>query len=258
MGIDFDRWAGAYDDTRGASASVLRPLLDALGAPAGRALLDVGGGTGNFAAALRGAGFGIVLCDVSAAMARRAADKGLAAVAAAAQALPFADASFDCAVSVNVVRHLPDRAAAFREARRVLRAGPFVVKVSTAETLRGNWLIEYFPRLLEHQPAYEPEEELEAELRGAGFGRVEVSRFVYEDPDDGSFQALKRFPERLLDDDAALNTAVLKRLPERELRAGMAQLRRDHASGVLPAVIARYEAAGRGHGDGSVFRATPG
>jgi SAM-dependent methyltransferase len=255
VGIDFDRWAGTYDGTRGASASVLRPLLDALAPAAGRRLLDVGGGTGNFAAGLRDAGFRVVLCDVSPAMARRAAAQGLDPNVADAQTLPFGDRSFDCAVSVNVVRHVPDHAAAFGEVRRVLRGGPFVVKVSTEQTQRGDWLVEYFPHLLEHQPRYQPEEEIADELRAAGFARVDVSRFVYEDADDGSFQALKRFPDRLLDDEAALNTAVLKRLPEQELRMGMAQLRHDRASGVLPAVIARYEALARDCGDGSIFRA---
>jgi demethylmenaquinone methyltransferase/2-methoxy-6-polyprenyl-1,4-benzoquinol methylase len=255
VAIDFDRWAQTYDGTRAASASVLRPLLAALGPPAGRTLLDIGGGTGNFAGALRDAGFRTLLCDLSPEMTRRAAAKGIVALAADAQRLPFADGSQDCAVSVNVMRHVPDRVAAFREARRVLRDGPLVVKVSTAETQRGDWLREYFPHLLEHQPPYQPEAQLASELRDAGFARVEVSRFVYEDADDGSFQALKRFPDRLLGDEAALNTAVFKRLPERELRAGLAQLRRDRASGVLPAVIARYEGTAREFGDGSIFRA---
>ena len=34
--IDYDAWAKTYDDTRGASPSVLRALLEAVG-PAGRA-----------------------------------------------------------------------------------------------------------------------------------------------------------------------------------------------------------------------------
>ena len=56
--IDYDRWANAYDTTRGVSPSVLRPLREALGPPAGRSLLDIGGGTGNVALPLAHAGFG--------------------------------------------------------------------------------------------------------------------------------------------------------------------------------------------------------
>jgi ubiquinone/menaquinone biosynthesis C-methylase UbiE len=97
--IDFDRWARTYDGTRGASPSVLRPLLEALGAPDGRKLIDLGGGTGNFAAPLVAAGFAVTVSDLSPAMAERARAKiAGSAVAADAQALPFRDAAFDCAV----------------------------------------------------------------------------------------------------------------------------------------------------------------
>src|SRR4029077_4224761 len=52
---DYSNQARTYDDTRTASASVLAALRDAIGvhppAPGAR-LLDVGGGTGNYAAAL--------------------------------------------------------------------------------------------------------------------------------------------------------------------------------------------------------------
>ena len=251
--IDFDRWAGTYDRTRGVSVSVLRPVLDALGPADGRALLDIGGGTGNFAAAFIDAGFRTTLCDVSPAMAARAGAKDIAAAAASAEHLPFRDAAFDCAVSINVVRHLRDRVAAYREARRVLRGGPLVIKVSTEETQRGDWVVEYLPSLLARQPRYQPEAEVVDELGRAGFGPVEVRRFVYEDSDDGSFQALKRFPDRLLDDAAARNTAVLQRLPEAELTAAFERMRRERATGALAAVIAQYAGAARTYGDGSIF-----
>ena len=130
-----------------------------------------------------------------------------------AQQLPFRSGTFDCAVSINVIRHVGDRAAAFREARRVVRGGPFVVKVSTAETLRGDWVLEYFPDLLSVQPPYQREDLIVDELRRSGFAEFEVRRFVYEDALDGSFQALKRFPDRILDGDAARNTAVFHGCP---------------------------------------------
>jgi demethylmenaquinone methyltransferase/2-methoxy-6-polyprenyl-1,4-benzoquinol methylase len=258
MAIDFDAWATTYDDTRAASPSVLRPVLDALGAPAGRALLDIGGGTGNFAAPLEAAGFAVTLCDLAPAMARRAGSKLPRALAADARRLPFRDAAIDCAVSVNVLRHIPDRVAAMREALRVLRAGPLVVKVSTAETLRGEWLHEYIPRLVEHQPAYQPESEIVAELRAAGFARVDVRRFIYTDVVDGSFQAIKHDPRALLDDATVMNTAVLQRVPPDELRAGLDAIRADVASGRVATVIARYEPLRREYGDGSIFVAWPG
>jgi ubiquinone/menaquinone biosynthesis C-methylase UbiE len=258
-GIDYDAWARTYDDTRGASPSVLRPLLEALGSPDGRSLLDIGGGTGNFARALADAGFRVALCDYSPEMARRAAAKlGDSPVAVAdAPHLPYRDASFDCALSVNVLGHVPDWKRMLREARRIIRGGPYVMKASTQETLTANWVVEYLPGIREHAPLhhYQPESVIIEALSEAGFSKVEFTRVHYTEMVDGSIQALKHYPEVFLDDDRILNTATLKRLPTAERDAGLAALRRDQASGRLREVIARYEPLVRQYGDGSVFAA---
>lgn len=54
---DYSVQARTYDRTRSASPSVLGPLRAALAPDPGSRLLDVGGGTGNYAAALRDDGF---------------------------------------------------------------------------------------------------------------------------------------------------------------------------------------------------------
>jgi ubiquinone/menaquinone biosynthesis C-methylase UbiE len=255
--IDYDAWAQTYDDTRGASPSVLRALLEALGQADGRSLLDIGGGTGNFARELAEEGFRVGLCDYSPEMARRALAKlGSAPVAVADAAhLPFDEGSFDCAISVNVLGHVADWHSMLAEARRVIRGGPYVMKASTRETLEANWVVEYLPGIRDHAPVhhYQPESVIIDALREAGFSRVEVSRVHYDEMVDGSIQALKHFPEVFLDDERILNTATLKRLPAKELEAGLAALRGDHASGRLTEVIARYEPLVREYGDGSVF-----
>ena len=259
--IDYDAWAKTYDDTRGASPSVLRPLLEALGSAAGRSLLDIGGGTGNFAKVLEQEGFHVSLCDYSPEMARRASAKLRSARVALADAphLPFVDGSFDCAISVNVLGHVEDWRLMLAEARRVIRGGPYVMKASTRETLEANWVVEFLPGIRDHAPLhhYQPESVIIEALREAGFSRVKLSRVHYDEMVDGSIQALKHFPEVFLDDERILNTATLKRLPAAERDAGLASLRRDHASGRLRQVIARYQPLVRNYGDGSVFAAWP-
>lgn len=259
--IDYDAWAKTYDDTRGPSPSVLRPLLDALGPPEGRSLLDIGGGTGNFARALANAGFRVSLCDYSPEMARRAAAKlGVAPVAVGdAPHLPFIDRAFDCAISVNVLGHVDEWKAMLREARRIIRRGPYVMKASTRETLTANWVVEYLPGIRDHAPLhhYQPEGVIVEALREAGFSKVDLSRLHYTEMVDGTIQALKHHPDVFLDDARVLNTATLKRLPAAERDAGLAAIRRDHASGRLKEVIARYEPLVREYGDGSVFAAWP-
>jgi ubiquinone/menaquinone biosynthesis C-methylase UbiE len=89
-------------------------------------LLDVGCGTGAYAAALAALGWEYTGIDASEDMLRRARTKGATVIRADATSLPFEDASFDAAVSVCTNTDLDDLAAAVREVARVLRPGaPF-------------------------------------------------------------------------------------------------------------------------------------
>src|SRR4029453_2980759 len=136
-------WAKKYDNTRGASPSVLRPLREALGPPNGRSLLDVGGGTGNYSVALLDAGFRVNHCDPSVGMVQRAASKMGPTVVADGQHLPFRENAFDCAVAIKVMNHVPVWPRFFAEALRILRRGPLVLVHATRETMRANWITPY-------------------------------------------------------------------------------------------------------------------
>jgi SAM-dependent methyltransferase len=101
-------------------------LLRLLGAGSGR-LLDVGCGTGVYAAGLADRGWEVTGVDVSEDMLRRARDRGIDVMRADVTALPFDDASFDAAVSLFTHTDFEDFPAAVRETARVLRpGGPFV------------------------------------------------------------------------------------------------------------------------------------
>ena len=252
MSIDYDGWAQRYDETRGVSPSVLRPLLDALGPAKGRSLLDIGGGTGNYSVALSKAGFNVVHCDPSPGMAARAVSKGIEATVGDGQRLSFRNRSFDCAVAVKVLNHVADRVAFAREARRVVRRGPVVLVHATRESIEGNWICHYLP-VLRGQERFEPEAATVEALRAAGFAGVQVTHIRYTDMADGSAQALKRFPEAFLTDERIMNTSLLSRLPDDVRREALVTIRRDYASGRLQEVIAQYEPLSAKHGDGTMF-----
>jgi SAM-dependent methyltransferase len=103
-----------------------RALAGLLGEGTG-SLIDVGCGTGSYAAGFAELGWDYTGVDVSEDMLRRAQAKGVRAVRADATALPFEDASFDAAVSVFTHTDADDFAGVVREVVRVLRpGGPFV------------------------------------------------------------------------------------------------------------------------------------
>jgi SAM-dependent methyltransferase len=101
-------------------------LVELLGDGDG-ALVDIGCGTGSYAAGLGELGWTVTGVDVSEDMLRRAREKGVEAIRADATTLPFENASFDAAVSVFTHTDVDDFSGVVREVARVLRPGaPFV------------------------------------------------------------------------------------------------------------------------------------
>jgi SAM-dependent methyltransferase len=112
-----------------------RPVFDIVGwvlglaglAP-GQRVLDAGCGNGAYLRALRGRPVRAAGCDLSPGMLSAAGHPVL--VNADVAALPFRDRAFDVVLAAHMLYHVPDRAAAVRELRRVLAAGGTCVAVT--------------------------------------------------------------------------------------------------------------------------------
>jgi len=135
VGDVFERVAQRYDIMNdlmsfGTHRLFKRMTIELSGVRAGQRVLDLAGGTGDLSALFApvvGAEGKVVLADINPAMMRvgrdRLLDQGLAQVVfcqTAAEQLPFADASFDCAVIGFGLRNFTDKDAALRELHRVL------------------------------------------------------------------------------------------------------------------------------------------
>jgi SAM-dependent methyltransferase len=98
--------------------------------PAGRTVLDVGGGPGYFAAAFAGAGLqyiGVEPDPTEMHAGPAVTDGQTTYVRASGMALPFADASVDICLSSNVAEHVPQPWRLGREMLRVTRPGGLAV-----------------------------------------------------------------------------------------------------------------------------------
>jgi SAM-dependent methyltransferase len=152
-------------------------------------------------------------------------------VLAAAERLPFVDGSFDVAMALHTVHHWNDVAAGLCELRRVARR--VVVLAGDAHVIDRLWLTaEYFPGMV-FGARREVHPTAIAERLG---GRTEIRPLhVPAGCLDGFTEAFLARPEAYLDPCVRRNMSTFRLLPEEQVAAGVAHLRRDLASGVWDA-----------------------
>ncbi|HXG02309.1 MAG TPA: methyltransferase domain-containing protein [Candidatus Binatia bacterium] len=189
----FDCWADRYDEGRiGPWFRYTQDLaLDALDPRPESHVLDVGCGTGSAVLRLASLAPDIRVCgiDISARMIARARGKVPPAIAdrvefrrAAADAIPYADHTFDRLLCTNSFHHYPDPDRALGEMLRVLVPGGRLVILENAPDL--SWYTWAWDRLLriteKGHVRYYPSAELGALIRRAGFVGVELVHLANE------------------------------------------------------------------------------
>ena len=165
-------------------------VADALGDA--RTVLNVGAGTGSYEPVDRD----VTAVEPSATM-RAQRPAGLpAAIDATAEALPFADASFDAAMATYSVHQWSDWAAGLREMRRVT-TGPIVILTGDPVRVEQFWLARYAPTVLAHEARrYPPPQAMAAALGGTS---TVTQVPIPLDCTDGFIEAYYGRPEMLLD-----------------------------------------------------------
>src|SRR5699024_8488166 len=154
-----EKWSISFDDrcTSFVRDRFLR-VLDSVRVPGeslpfGR-VLELGAGTGFFSLNLKVAGLveEVHVSDLSPGMVEAAKQNAerlgltIGGDVADAEALPFADDSFDLVVGHAVIHHVPDVEAALREVLRVLRPGGRFV-IAGEPTRIGHWYARHLGRI---------------------------------------------------------------------------------------------------------------
>lgn len=229
--IEYDQIAEAYARHRGIHPGVLAALC-AAATPSSR-VLEVGCGTGNYIAALQAeVGCRCWGVDPSAEMLAQARARGVPVhwIQGRGEQLDLDPASFDLLFSVDVIHHVSDHAAYYREACRVLAPGG---RICTATD--SAWIIRhrqplstYFPETVPRELARYPRiATLRAHMASAGLYDVDerMVEYSYLLHDVGAYRA-RTF-------------SALHLISEEAFQRGLARMERDLAQGPI-ACTPRY------------------
>jgi len=170
-----DRYEQWFVDNPLAYVSELRAVRELL--PAGGTGIEIGIGTGRFAAPL-GIKKGV---EPSQAMAELARKKGIEVVPGVAERLPFKDGEFDFCLMVTTVCFLDDMDLAFREAHRVLKpVGAFVIGFVDRDSPLGQEYLKRKDRSAFYKEAtFYSVSEIVEHLERAGFGGFEFRQTLF-------------------------------------------------------------------------------
>jgi SAM-dependent methyltransferase len=209
---DYGRIGPGYASIRQPDPRIEAIVWDALGDA--RTVLNVGAGAGSYEPRDRD----VTAVEPSASMRAERGPDRVPAIDATAEALPFADDSFDAAMASVTIHQWPQLERGLAEMRRVSR-GPVVILTFAPQVPEPWWQPVYVPELYEVEAQRMPD--LDRVARALG-GHVEVDTVpIPADCIDGFGQAFFARPERTL---------------EPEVRRAMSAW-----SFLTPEVVSRYE-----------------
>lgn len=222
MTTRYDEIGLTYAQLRQPDQRIADLILEALGDA--RRVVNVGAGAGSYEPADRL----VVAVEPSATMINQRPEGAAPVVQGVAEALPFADKSFDAAMAVLTIHHWHDQPLGLREMRRVA-TGPIVI-LTYDPAFRGFWLTDYLPELIALDDAQMPPLSMYEDV----LGPVTISEVpIPHDCTDGFLCAYWRRPEAYLD--PRVRAAMSSFAAIGDVSPALARIARDLASGAWQA-----------------------
>jgi ubiquinone/menaquinone biosynthesis C-methylase UbiE len=194
-----------YANTRQTDKRIAAVLIECLALSGRSQVIDIGAGTGNYARVIAELGHFVTAVEPSATMISKAYSHGnIVWKQSSAEAIPFADATFDAAYCTLSMHHFANLQQSLAEIFRVLKPGGRWVSF-TADPRRladGFWMPQYFGPLYDKvREVFPSSEELADDIRKASRSdRVEMRSFpLPHDLEDRFFCSAWRYPEKYLD-----------------------------------------------------------
>jgi len=249
--VDYDKVSHVYNNSRVAHAETIEKIIRLLQISSDSIVLDMGCGTGNYAAAIRQVAASVIGIDASMGMLKRARAKfsNLSLVHGDITSLPFSSEIFDGALAIQVLHHIKGKELFVREAYRVLRKGAcLAIDSCSHQQLRTFWLYHYFPKGLDLDLARIPDcDEIALLLEKAGFCNVNIE-ISYTD-----IAVEHEKPEHYLDKNYRDGQSTFCLLTEEDIELGCRKMREDIASGAVESVIRQFETKERKTGGSCII-----
>ena len=227
--FDYEQHGAGYASVRRPDPRIAARVLASLGDS--RTVLNVGAGAGSYEPVDRY----VLAVEPSATMRAQRPAGAAPAVDAAAEQLPFDDASFDAAMAILTVHQWTDMDRGLRELCRVSR-GRVVVLTIDAPSLQQFWLADYLPEIVAVERARFPTLAQVTDALAPGSAEVSVDAVpVPLDCTDGFGEAFYGRPEAFLRPEIHAATSGLALTDPAAMRRGLRRLEADLASGAWDA-----------------------
>lgn len=247
MDIKYNTIGKGYNQTRKADSYLAERLLFHLDPESEKLYLDIGCGTGNYTNEFQQRGYNFIGIDPSERMLKTAKDKNnqIDWRIGTAENTKLKDCSIDGIIGSLTIHHWNNINTAFEELFRILKPqGKIVVFTSTQEQMKGYWLNEYFPKMLEDSIKQMPKyKDILNALESAGFSfETSEKYFIKPDLEDKFLYCGKQNPQLYFDETIRNGISSFSDLSNKtEVKQGLQKLKTDIYSKHIDSIINNYE-----------------